>query len=154
MTVEALDVILKLWSSEPPYEHKGKFWQFSLKENVNMETQIGFIHKPLQQPHPPIAMPGINRNSYSSEGVGGSVASPRFLLLLLPAMSSQTTGRPISAAVWKRDGRRTDPTGKSPGRSFWPTPPERQSSAPAQTRWGRTSSTSPVLWTRAPAGAF
>lgn len=70
MTVEALDVILKLWSSEPPYEHNGEFWQFSLKENVDLETQIGFIHKPLQQPHPPIAMPGVNRNSYTLQLAG------------------------------------------------------------------------------------
>ena len=32
MTVEAIDVILKLWASDPPYEHEGQFWQFSLKD--------------------------------------------------------------------------------------------------------------------------
>ena len=63
MTREALDVILDLWASDPPYHHEGKFWQFSLEENVDEATGIGFIFKPLQQPHPPIAMPGISRNS-------------------------------------------------------------------------------------------
>ncbi len=70
MTVEAIDVMLKLWSSDPPYEHDGQFWQFSLKENVNEFTQIGFIHKPLQKPHPPILMPGVARNSYSLRVAG------------------------------------------------------------------------------------
>ena len=70
MTVEAIDVMLKLWESEPPYEHDGQFWQFSLKDNVDDVSQIGYIHKPLQQPHPPILMPGITRDSYSLKLAG------------------------------------------------------------------------------------
>ena len=30
MALEAIEVILKLWASDPPYEHEGEFWQFSL----------------------------------------------------------------------------------------------------------------------------
>src|SRR5262245_49732399 len=56
MTEEAMEMILKLWASDPPYEIKGKYWTISLKKNVDPETAIGYIHKPLQKPHPPIAM--------------------------------------------------------------------------------------------------
>ena len=35
MAAEAIDVILKLWSSDPPYRHDGKYWQFELAENVD-----------------------------------------------------------------------------------------------------------------------
>ncbi len=70
MALEAIDVILKLWSSDPPYEHNGKYWQISLKEHVSEVTQIGFIHKPFQQPHPPILMPGVSRNSHSLRVAG------------------------------------------------------------------------------------
>jgi alkanesulfonate monooxygenase SsuD/methylene tetrahydromethanopterin reductase-like flavin-dependent oxidoreductase (luciferase family) len=70
MTGEAIEVILKLWASEPPYEHKGKHWQFQLKDNVDEETLIGYVHKPLQQPHPPIAIPGMSPNSYSLKMAG------------------------------------------------------------------------------------
>jgi alkanesulfonate monooxygenase SsuD/methylene tetrahydromethanopterin reductase-like flavin-dependent oxidoreductase (luciferase family) len=63
MVEEATDMILKLWSSEPPYEMEGRFWTVRLKKTVDEETGIGFIHKPLQKPHPPIAMPGTSRNS-------------------------------------------------------------------------------------------
>jgi alkanesulfonate monooxygenase SsuD/methylene tetrahydromethanopterin reductase-like flavin-dependent oxidoreductase (luciferase family) len=63
MVDEAADMILRLWASEPPYEIEGKFWKVSLKKSVDAETGIGYIHKPLQQPHPPIAMPGTSRNS-------------------------------------------------------------------------------------------
>ena len=70
MTEEAVDMILKLWATEPPYEIAGKFWSISLKKTVDEETGIGYIHKPLQQPHPPIAMPAMNRNSASMKYAG------------------------------------------------------------------------------------
>jgi alkanesulfonate monooxygenase SsuD/methylene tetrahydromethanopterin reductase-like flavin-dependent oxidoreductase (luciferase family) len=63
MVEEALDMILRLWSSDPPYELHGKYWNISLKKTVDTETGIGYIHRPLQKPHPPIAMPGMSRNS-------------------------------------------------------------------------------------------
>src|SRR5947209_4597882 len=70
MVDEALDMILKLWSSEPPYEIEGKFWTIRLKKTVDEETGIGYVHKPLQQPHPPIAVPGTSRNSPSMRTAG------------------------------------------------------------------------------------
>jgi alkanesulfonate monooxygenase SsuD/methylene tetrahydromethanopterin reductase-like flavin-dependent oxidoreductase (luciferase family) len=70
MVDEAMDMILKLWSSEPPYEIDGNYWKINLKKYVDQETGIGFIHKPLQQPHPPIAIPGMSRNSPSMQLAG------------------------------------------------------------------------------------
>jgi alkanesulfonate monooxygenase SsuD/methylene tetrahydromethanopterin reductase-like flavin-dependent oxidoreductase (luciferase family) len=70
MVDEAMDMILKLWSSEPPYEIEGKFWKISLKKTVDEETGIGYIPKPLQKPHPPIAMPGTSRNSPTMRSAG------------------------------------------------------------------------------------
>ncbi len=70
MVDEATDMILRLWSSEPPYEMEGKFWKISLKKSVDEETGIGYVHKPLQRPHPPIAMPGTSRNSPTMRTAG------------------------------------------------------------------------------------
>lgn len=70
MANEAIETILKLWSSDPPYEIDGKYWKFQLKENVDEEVGLGFIHRPLQQPHPPIAIPGMSRNSPSMQMAG------------------------------------------------------------------------------------
>jgi alkanesulfonate monooxygenase SsuD/methylene tetrahydromethanopterin reductase-like flavin-dependent oxidoreductase (luciferase family) len=70
MVDEAIDMILRLWSSEPPYEIEGKFWTIRLTKCVDTETGIGYIHKPLQQPHPPIAMPAMSRNSPSMRIAG------------------------------------------------------------------------------------
>src|ERR1700726_46790 len=35
MTEEAIDMILRLWSSDPPYEITGKFWSIRLKKSVD-----------------------------------------------------------------------------------------------------------------------
>jgi alkanesulfonate monooxygenase SsuD/methylene tetrahydromethanopterin reductase-like flavin-dependent oxidoreductase (luciferase family) len=70
MVDEAIEMILKLWSSEPPYEIEGKFWNIRLKKTVDEETGIGYIHKPFQKPHPPIAMPGTSPNSPTMRSAG------------------------------------------------------------------------------------
>ena len=70
MVFEAIDMILKLWESDPPYEISGKFWNISLKKYVDEETGIGYIPKPLQNPLPRIAMPGMSRGSSSMQFAG------------------------------------------------------------------------------------
>jgi alkanesulfonate monooxygenase SsuD/methylene tetrahydromethanopterin reductase-like flavin-dependent oxidoreductase (luciferase family) len=70
MVDEAIDMILRLWSSGPPYEIEGKFWKIRLRKNVDAETGIGYIYKPFQQPHPPIAVPGMSLRSPSMRTAG------------------------------------------------------------------------------------
>ncbi len=70
MAFESLDIILDMWSHDPPYEYKGEFWQFALKKTVDPEGLIGYIHRPYQLPHPPISLPGMSRNSYSMKIAG------------------------------------------------------------------------------------
>ena len=76
MMIEALDVILKLWESDPPYEHEGEFWQFSLTQTLDEESGLGYITKPLQQLHPPISLPGKSRNSFSLKLAGQRGSAP------------------------------------------------------------------------------
>ena len=50
MTREALDIILKLWSSPEPFDYKGKYWHVT-----KPDTMFGFLKphiKPLQTPQP------------------------------------------------------------------------------------------------------
>src|SRR5919197_2209 len=37
MVAEAIDIILRLWTTDPPYEIAGKHWQISLKQFVDYE---------------------------------------------------------------------------------------------------------------------
>ena len=111
MTSEAIDVILKLWSTDPPYEHKGKHWQFQLKDSVDEETLIGFIHKPYQEPHPPIAVPGMSRNSFSLRVAGQRGFQPFSHCLVagnvladnwrVYAEGAQAAGRAADRSDWK-----------------------------------------------------
>ena len=70
MTREAIDMILTLWSSEPPYEIKGDFWHIDMTGQHAEDIGFGYIHKPFQKPHPPIAMPAMSRNSGSMKTAG------------------------------------------------------------------------------------
>ena len=60
---EAIDMILKIWTSDPPYELDGQFWKVRLRDTVDEEMGIGTLHKPLQRPTPPIFVPSISRAS-------------------------------------------------------------------------------------------
>jgi len=61
MTREALEIILRMWGDEEEFEHKGKYW------NVNKPAEMfGFLRPhltPLQKPHPPIGVAGLNKGS-------------------------------------------------------------------------------------------
>ncbi|MFN0050841.1 MAG: LLM class flavin-dependent oxidoreductase [Planctomycetales bacterium] len=64
---EAADMILKIWTSDPPYELPGRFWNVHLSRHLDPEMGLGALHKPLQRPHPPICVPSISRRSAGIE---------------------------------------------------------------------------------------
>ena len=108
MVREAIDVILDLWSHDPPYEHHGKFWQFELKKNVDPECLIGYIHKPYQLPHPPISIPGMSLNSYSMKLAGQRGYDP-FAHCLIAGN--------VVADQWKTYSAAAVEVGRTPSRS-------------------------------------
>ncbi len=70
MVSESMEAILQIWSSDPPYQFDGKFWNFKLKDAIDPDLSIGTLHKPLQRPFPPISVPCVNRGSYSIKLAG------------------------------------------------------------------------------------
>jgi alkanesulfonate monooxygenase SsuD/methylene tetrahydromethanopterin reductase-like flavin-dependent oxidoreductase (luciferase family) len=54
MFVEAINMVLKIWDSEPPYDIEGQFWNISVGKTMIPEIGQGFIMKPYQKPYPPI----------------------------------------------------------------------------------------------------
>jgi alkanesulfonate monooxygenase SsuD/methylene tetrahydromethanopterin reductase-like flavin-dependent oxidoreductase (luciferase family) len=65
MMMDSLDIILKIWSSDPPYDIKGKYWNVQLKNNVWPELGVGSFSKTYQKPHPPLAVSVSSPNSHS-----------------------------------------------------------------------------------------
>lgn len=62
MMYRGLDVILKLWTEDPPYDLPGQFWPIRVRD-LQPDLGLGGPLKPYQKPHPPIALPGISLQS-------------------------------------------------------------------------------------------
>ena len=54
MFLEGINMVLKIWESEPPYDLKGDFYEVSTARTMIPEIGQGAIMRPYQAPHPPI----------------------------------------------------------------------------------------------------
>jgi len=59
MFLESINQVLALWTTDPPYNLKGQFWNISTERTYIPETGMGTIPKPLQRPHPPIVVTAV-----------------------------------------------------------------------------------------------
>src|SRR6204780_3372202 len=46
MFLEAINAVLKIWQSDPPYDLKGKFWNISIERQLMPDIGQGFIARP------------------------------------------------------------------------------------------------------------
>ncbi len=70
MMEESLEMILRLWAEDPPYKMEGQFWNIDIKEWTHHDIKLGYVPKPFQQPHPPIAMSAMSPHSSSIKSAG------------------------------------------------------------------------------------
>jgi alkanesulfonate monooxygenase SsuD/methylene tetrahydromethanopterin reductase-like flavin-dependent oxidoreductase (luciferase family) len=108
---EAVDMILQIWEGGPPYELSGRFWNARLRQSLDPEMGLGALHKPLQKPHPPIAVPSITPRSVGIEKAaarGFSLISHHMVSVEVLAAQWQTyckgaaaAGRAATAADWR-----------------------------------------------------
>jgi alkanesulfonate monooxygenase SsuD/methylene tetrahydromethanopterin reductase-like flavin-dependent oxidoreductase (luciferase family) len=56
MFVESIDMVVKLWTTDAPYDLKGQFWNISTARTLAREIGQGIVPKPYQKPHPPIVV--------------------------------------------------------------------------------------------------
>ena len=59
MFLEAINQVLQIWASEPPYDLQGKYWNISVQKTLIEDIGQGFIARPLQRPHPPIVVTAV-----------------------------------------------------------------------------------------------
>lgn len=88
MFVEAIDQVLEIWASEPPYNIKGEFWEVTTARTMDIEIGQGAILKPYQKPHPPIVVTAMSPYSSSVTRAGArgwSFISANFLQPILVA---------------------------------------------------------------------
>jgi len=59
MFLEGIDLILKIWEKEAPYNLEGKFWKITTEQTMMPDIGQGTISKPYQTPHPPILVTAV-----------------------------------------------------------------------------------------------
>ena len=81
MTAESIDLIHKIWSSNAPYEFRGKYWDVVIKDNLYPNLGFGDMLKPYQKPFPELAIsvmsPG-SKTAFQAGARGWSMASANF----------------------------------------------------------------------------
>ena len=111
MFLEAINQVLEIWASEPPYDLHGKYWNISVQKTLIEDIGQGFIARPLQRPHPPIVVTAV---APFSKGVTEAAArgwDPISANFLMPAWvrshwpkyveGCQRAGRAADTANWR-----------------------------------------------------
>ena len=69
MTMEGMELVMKLWQADAPFDFRGKFWHVHAGD-PDLELGVGVMLKPYQQPHPPIGMSVIKAGSMAARTAG------------------------------------------------------------------------------------
>jgi alkanesulfonate monooxygenase SsuD/methylene tetrahydromethanopterin reductase-like flavin-dependent oxidoreductase (luciferase family) len=67
---EALEHMCRIWSEEPPYRIEGEFYRTITERSFNREIGVGVAIRPLQRPHPPIAITSIRPDGRGPHAAG------------------------------------------------------------------------------------
>lgn len=111
MFVEAIDQVLEIWRSRPPYNIKGAFWNITTERTAIAEIGQGIIPKPLQTPHPPIIVTvvapyskGITEAAARGwEPISANFLMPQWVRTHWPKYveGCERAGRPADPANWR-----------------------------------------------------
>ena len=106
---ESMEIILKLWTEDEPFEHHGHFFNIKRPEDMP-DRALAFHMRPYQKPHPPIALAGVSPSSGSLEVAGEMGWWP---------MSSSFLHPQNLASHWVAVEKGAAKSGKKPSRSDW-----------------------------------
>jgi alkanesulfonate monooxygenase SsuD/methylene tetrahydromethanopterin reductase-like flavin-dependent oxidoreductase (luciferase family) len=107
--VEALDVVLGLWQGDSSYSHQGQFFRVKAPK-FNPVTERGLHMKPMQLPHPPIAVAATTPQSGSLKVAGARGWS---------WMSSSLLSSVFLPGHWNTVVEGANSAGLTPNRSDW-----------------------------------
>jgi alkanesulfonate monooxygenase SsuD/methylene tetrahydromethanopterin reductase-like flavin-dependent oxidoreductase (luciferase family) len=107
---EALDIILDIWKSNPPYKYKTEYYDFGIEEMIIPELYVGTMLKPFQKPHPPIFSTAMSPHSESVKIAVERGWSP---------MSANFCGEGVIASHGKKIAEGFATLGKEPNYESW-----------------------------------
>jgi alkanesulfonate monooxygenase SsuD/methylene tetrahydromethanopterin reductase-like flavin-dependent oxidoreductase (luciferase family) len=110
MVIESMDIILKLWAQDPPYRIEGRFWKIALERSIYPEFKVGYVPRPYQQPHPPIALSLLTPNSNSARTAGERGWIP---------VSGNFFHRRYLRGHWERYAEGCERAGRRPDPDIW-----------------------------------
>ncbi len=108
--LESIDIIQRIWAQDPPYDIKGPTWSARIQNAVIPEFGVGTMPKPLQQPHPPIAITARSMDSF-----GVRMAAQRGW----GVVSANFVSTRVVAAHWDTYGKALAEGGKAPSGDNW-----------------------------------
>ena len=109
MTLEGIDLVLKLWQAEPPFDFQGRFWRIKV-QNPMPEIALGETLKPYQKPHPPIAMSMVKGASMAAATAGERGYIP---------ISTNLAPAATVAEHWRSYSAGAAQAGRTPDRGIW-----------------------------------
>lgn len=111
MFLEAIDMVLALWSTDAPYDLKGDYWTLSTRKTAIGDIGQGSIIRPFQRPHPPIVGTVVAPFSKGVTAMARRGWDPISANFLLPkwvathwpnyAEGCAEAGRPADTANWR-----------------------------------------------------
>ena len=110
MVIESIDAILALWGQDPPYRIDGRFWKIALENSIWPEFKVGYVPRPYQQPHPPIALSILTPNSASAKTAGERGWIP---------VSGNFFHRRYLRGQWEKYAEGCEAVGRHPDPSVW-----------------------------------
>ena len=108
MTFESLDIITRLWT-DGPSEFHGEFWSTGVPGATL--PGLGYHMRPLQRPHPPIAIAGLTPNSENHRLAGAKG--------YIPVSLSVSPDPSVTARHWDAVVAGAATTGRTPDRDQW-----------------------------------
>jgi alkanesulfonate monooxygenase SsuD/methylene tetrahydromethanopterin reductase-like flavin-dependent oxidoreductase (luciferase family) len=69
-TQEAVEHMRRIWSEDPPYRIEGKFYRTTTVRSFDPQIGVGVAVRPLQKPHPPIAITSIRPDARGPHAAG------------------------------------------------------------------------------------
>ena len=67
---EAIEQMLRIWSEEPPYRTDGEFHTVRSVRSFNRDIGLGVAVRPLQRPHPPVAITSVRPGGAGPRAAG------------------------------------------------------------------------------------
>jgi len=110
IAMDSLDVILKLWTVGAPLKIDTKSWKISLEKETWPYAGIGVLTRPLQQPHPPVAMAMMSPGGRTAEIIAERDCIP---------ISANLATAEVLAAQWQAYAATRDRLNKPADRAVW-----------------------------------